>query len=380
MRKKQKLGFAVLLLIYLIVTSSFPAISQSEVQSWIKHRLTRNGGDSRLSSMAVSGDNIHVVWQDDTPGNYDVYYKRSRDNGATWGKPKRLISNAGGSYFPSIAVSGRNIHVVWFDDTPESSVIYYKRSKDNGVTWSKMKRITSVASDFSRPSIAASGRNIHVAWDDGYPGDIFYRRSSDNGATWKKKMRLVRNRGDSSRPFIAVSGRNIHVVWDDDTPGSYEIFYRRSTDNGSTWMKKKHLSHNTTNSYSATIAVTGNNIHVAWYEKALGEIYYKRSRDNGATWKKTKRLTNNAGSSISPAIDVSGGLVYVVWQDTTPGNNEIYYKWSSDGGATWQKQGRLTRNAGYSANPDIALSVGNVHVVWDDNDPGNIEIFYKRGP
>jgi Neuraminidase (sialidase) len=380
MRKKQKLGFAVLLLIYLIVTSSFPAISQSEVQSWIKHRLTRNGGDSRLSSMAVSGDNIHVVWQDDTPGNYDVYYKRSRDNGATWGKPKRLISNAGGSYFPSIAVSGRNIHVVWFDDTPESSVIYYKRSKDNGVTWSKMKRITSVASDFSRPSIAASGRNIHVAWDDGYPGDIFYRRSSDNGATWKKKMRLVRNRGDSSRPFIAVSGRNIHVVWDDDTPGSHVIFYRKSTNHGRTWFKKKRLSHNASDSFSPTIAVTGSNIHVAWCDKVPGEIYYKRSSNNGATWMKTKRLTQNAGSSFSPSIDVWGGIVYVAWEDSTPGNYEIYYKRSSDSGATWERQRRLTRYAGASKNPHAALSASNIHIVWDDMVPGNHEIFYKRGP
>jgi hypothetical protein len=380
MGKKRKLSLTILLLIFLTVSSSSSALSQSDVQSWIKRRLTKSVGDSRLSSIAVSGSTVHVVWQDDTPGNYEIYYRRSKDNGVSWGKSKRLTKNTGGSYFPSIAVSGKNIHVVWFDDTHTNSVIYHKRSSDNGATWSKQKRITQIANDFSRPSLAVSGSNIHVAWKDDLPGEIYYRRSSDNGATWKTKKRLARNKGDSSRPSIAVSGKDIHVVWDDDTPGSYEIFYRRSTDNGSTWMKKKHLSHNTTNSYSATIAVTGNNIHVAWYEKALGEIYYKRSRDNGATWKKTKRLTNNAGSSISPAIDVSGGLVYVVWQDTTPGNNEIYYKWSSDGGATWQKQGRLTRNAGYSANPDIALSVGNVHVVWDDNDPGNIEIFYKRGP
>ncbi len=68
----------------------------------------------------------------------------------------------------------------------------------------------------------------------------------------------------------------------------------------------------------------------------------------GDTWTTNKRLTNNAGASFYPAIAVDGSNIYVVWEDDTPGNPEIYFKKSDDGGATWTTNKRLTNNAGDS--------------------------------
>ena len=39
-----------------------------------------------------------------------------------------------------------------------------------------------------------------------------------------------------------------------------------------------------------------------------------------------KNLSNNAGNSFFPAIAVSGNNVHVVWEDNTPGNTDILYK------------------------------------------------------
>ena len=61
-------------------------------------RLTWNSGDSRLPAIAVdSSGNLHVVWQDDTPGNSEIYYKKSTDGGATWTTSQRLTWNSGAS-------------------------------------------------------------------------------------------------------------------------------------------------------------------------------------------------------------------------------------------------------------------------------------------
>ena len=38
--------------------------------------LTRSSSDSWNASIAVSGLNIHTVWQDGRDGNYEIYYKR----------------------------------------------------------------------------------------------------------------------------------------------------------------------------------------------------------------------------------------------------------------------------------------------------------------
>jgi len=59
--------------------------------------------------------------------------------------------------------------------------------------------------------------------------------------------------------------------------------------------------------------------------------------------------TTTGGSS-------DGSNIYVVWQDNTPGNNEIYYSYSVDGGTSWSEPDNLTNNEGESVRPRIAIS------------------------
>ena len=117
-------------------------------------------------------------------------------------------------------------------------------------------------------------------------------------------------------------------MWEDDTPGNLEIFYKRSTDGGTTWATKR-LTYNFGDSYLPSMAVdSNNNLHVLWGDETTGdsELYYKKSTDGGTTWI-TKRLTYNSGSSSAPAVAVdSNNHIHVVWYDETPGNFEIYYR------------------------------------------------------
>jgi hypothetical protein len=380
----KRVSLSFLLVVVLVLTSSPIAFSQVETQSWIKRRLTRNAGSSINPAIAMSGNYVHVVWSDDSRGNYEIFYKRSSDNGATWGKAKRLTNNFGSSYTPAIAVWGSNIHVVWYDFTPLNAEIYYKRSMDNGVTWGPDRRLTNNAGDSFEADVAVSGNNVHVVWYDYTPGnwEIFYKRSMNNGTTWGKKRRLTNNAGGSYSPVIAASGKNVHVMWEDDRPGNTAIYYRRSTNNGISWGKKMRLTKTTRYIYSPSLALSANSIHVVWYDDTPGndEIYYRRSTDNGTTWGKTRRLTRNTGDSWNPDIAVSGDNVSVVWQDNISGDWEIFYKPSTNNGTTWGKKKRLTHNPGDSWDPSIAMSGGKAHVAWRDDNPGNHEIFYTRGP
>jgi Tol biopolymer transport system component len=100
---------------------------------------------------------------------------------------------------------------------------------------------------------------------------------------------------------------------------------------------------------------------------------------NGYTWTTNKNLTKNAGRSRYPSVAVDGSNVYVVWFDDTLGNPEVYFKKSDDGGATWTKGKKLTNNAGVSLFPSIATDGSNIYVVWEDDTPGNWEIYFKKG-
>ena len=62
------------------------------------------------------GDVLHTIWEDeDTPGNADIFYKR---DGADYDPSIiNLSGDAGSSTNAAIAVLGNNVHIVWQDDT-----------------------------------------------------------------------------------------------------------------------------------------------------------------------------------------------------------------------------------------------------------------------
>jgi hypothetical protein len=110
------------------------------------------------------------------------------------------------------------------------------------------------------------------------------------------------------------------------------------------------------------------------------EIYYKRSINRGLNWGADVRLTNNPGGSGFPSVKSFGSAVHVMWYDSRDGNNEIYYKRSTNEGVNWGADTRLTNNSATSAHPSVSIALSSVHVVWEDNRDGNNEIYYKRNP
>lgn len=173
------------------------------------------------------------------------------------------------------------------------------------------------------------------------------------------------------------------MVWADKTPGNYEIFYNRSTDGGGNWSGLTRLTWNSDSSTHPSIAAdSGTGVHVVWHEEIQGteEIFYKNSSDDGATWSGLKRLTWNDEDSIGPSIATySDNVIHLVWYDTTPGNYEIFYRNSYDTGSSWSALTRLTWDDNNSSNPSIATDTGNgVHIVWEDCKFGAPEILYKN--
>jgi hypothetical protein len=70
--KRRTMKKYIVILFYLIII--FPVITEA---SWTTKRLTYNSGFSESPAMAIDSiDHIHVVWQDNTPTNYDIYYKK----------------------------------------------------------------------------------------------------------------------------------------------------------------------------------------------------------------------------------------------------------------------------------------------------------------
>ena len=354
-------------------------------------RLT-NDPDSSLTTgqsqcIAAIDDMVHVVWYDKRDGNWEVYYKRSTDQGIIWGPDIRLTNNSSGSYYPRIAASGLNIHVVWMDLRDGNDEIYYKRSTDGGLSWGTDTRLTDDADDSRRPCISVSGSVVHVVWHDTRDGnyEIYYKRSTDGGLSWETDTQLTDDDGYSYSSSIAASETNVHVVWNDSRDGNGEIYYKRSIDGGINWGEETRLTNAELTSFFPSIAVSGEDVHVVWNDWRDGyaaEIYYKRSLDEGMSWEEDMRLTyDDWGNSIIPSIAVSNPVMHVVWEDNREGNYHIYYKRSEDGGENWGED-TLISGIGVMSSKESSLAISGsvVHVVWYDDRDWNPEVYYKRNP
>ena len=88
-------------------------------------------------------------------------------------------------------------------------------------------------------------------------------------------------------------------------------------------------------------------------------------------------VSNNPGDSDKPQLAVdANGVVHMVWMDDTPGKLDIYYAWRGNDGV-WSSPFNVSHNPGHSYPPQLALDgKGGVHAVWVDDSPKNLEIYY----
>lgn len=245
-------------------------------------RLTNNSAMSLSPSIVSIGQLVHIVWFDDRDGNFEIYYKRSTNAGIDWGNDIRLTNDPATSLNSSIAAFGTKIHIVWDDNrgnTPQE--LYYKRSTDEGLSWGADIPLTNNSPGASYyPSVSVSGVNIHVVWEDFRSGDeIYYKRSSNEGLNWGTDIPLTNSSGLSSYPSIVASGSLVHATWWDDRDGNREIYYKRSTNTGIIWEAETRLTNNSGISQNVCIAVSETTVHTVWqdHRDGNGEIYYKRN-------------------------------------------------------------------------------------------------------
>lgn len=199
----------------IIVIGIFLLIQPLRAQTWEEpKRLTWTSGNSRCSVIAVDSYNhIHVVWQEETAGHFDIYYMKSTDGAVNWTAEKRITWTPGDSEKPDIAIDSNNhIHVVFKGIVSHYEDIFYKKSTNGGTSWTGNRVTWLYMSDWCRlePAIAADSNNhLHVVFCIYCPGtagyhDVYYKKSTDGGTHWIKFLRLANTVGYTRHPDMPL--------------------------------------------------------------------------------------------------------------------------------------------------------------------------------
>jgi hypothetical protein len=256
----------------------------------------------------------------------------------------------------------------------------FAKSSDRGATFTSARNLSNTTGDSTNPNVAVSGGNVYALWEqvntnttsDATNSEVMFAKSSDAGTNFTSARTLSNNPGVSTNPNVAVSGGDVYVAWEDDSAGSSEIILVRSTNNGVNFAPSRNISNSPGESSDPRIAISENNVYVVWEDYSLGnstesEIMLIRSTNSGANFASAEDLSDTPGQSTDPRIAVSEGNVYVVWEDATPeGNSEIEFVRSADRGVTFSTAKNLSNNDGISFDPRVAVSGNNVYVVWED--------------
>ena len=117
-------------------------------------------------------------------------------------------------------------------------------------------------------------------------------------------------------------------------------------------------------------------LHISFYWLAgLTSIY--PSYASPEFWTAGIPLSLGSGLSREPAICAQEDDVFVAWSDNRLGRWEIFFRFSLDGGLTWQREERVTRSSTDSVQPSIACDGWRVHFVWLESSPTGTQCRYK---
>jgi len=363
--------------------------------------VSSNEGNSEIPEEAMSGNNIYIAWIDDTSGNRDVFFRKSIDQGKTFGDTVNLSNMPGGAYNVQIIAIYNYVFVVWEHTPDNNGQIFFKRSVDYGNTFDKTVSLGNNTGFYGLPQISAavssneeknnsnrinSRINIYTIWHDSSNG-IVLRKSIDGGETFDKPISLSKKYSLSFYPQLAVSSANVYATWvSTQNLGTKNetnnIVFSRSTDAGNTFNNMINLTNNAKLSFDPQISISNNHVYVTWLNGTfigksfplLRDILFKSSNDFGATFDNSAISLNNytGGWTKDPKIKAFDNKVYASWVEKSPGkkNGEIYFRQSIDNGKTFGDIINLSNNTKDSNSHQITLTQGNgnVYVIWvDDN-------------
>ena len=341
---------------------------------------------------------VHVVGHNGS----SLVHRSSEDKGATWGLPQ-VIAPASGNYpmqYGGLYSIADTVYLLTAagDMGPSSQPLDFRKSTNNGASWSSPIRITAPGQELRRANIVAVGDTVHVfggqSGAGGYGTGIYYFRSTNGGVNWDAGRLLYANADASAR--MAVDGTTVHVCFGAKlTTNSFggRSSYLRSIDNGQTWSEPLFIGEDSAESKVQArqqIGAADGHVFAMWQREPIifggtlppDRLGYNHSEDGGLTWSGPKLLPNDTGVNREhhQITMLSGGTVHVAWTHGSPDSpvSPTGYMYSLDYGTNWSRT-EIAISTQDAANlpHGIAADTNCVHIIAE---PGAGTYARRRAP
>lgn len=231
-----------------------------------------------------------------------------------------VITHTTGDY------DGDGFDEILVDDHPTLKILEYVDGQMQ-VTWTQTRPdpIWATSADMRMDGVAnfvvvdfTSNADVMSFWEEERLADAYLNKSLDASSTWPNSAR-----------HILKGGGKLHEEF---TSGG-DIFYRRSSDNGTTWEMTKRISSGEGGYGSGCLAVAhSNSLHLVWQRQIASDrfqVWHSRSLDNGTSWSVPVILPN--ANNIQVGYWQAGGAMPVIAEMST--------SMSTDGGESWEGDG-----------------------------------------
>lgn len=209
---------------------------------------------------------------------------------------------------------------------------------------------------------------------------------------------LTQNYNPSSTDIAINESGEILIAFESNINAAKEIYFVKSTDNGSTWSTPILISDNDgIESSYPKISTINNKVFITWQDKKYGNIYeiFLRRIINGILDADIIPISYNTSSDSMPSFhpdiailnyetNADNNDIVIVWQDMRNSNSEIYYK-KFKVGATIPAITAETIlpfsdiDSISSSQPYIAVdNTNNSFIIsWTDSKDGQPEIYFS---
>jgi hypothetical protein len=335
-----------------------------------------------------SYNNVWVVWDSVTLGNGYIYYSK-RDSLGNCIIPETVLPDPQSSCIGNARVvvdRGNNVHIEWTEPSPTGLGIGYAKLDSNGMI--------IVSPKIAMPGYGGGGNhrydialdkygNINVAWVE-LPLEawqISYTKLDSMGDTLISRVRVSPVGMNSIWPGIGVdSMANIHLGYRTDSAGvSDRLTYSKLDKNGNILISNKVLG---IGMAPTIICDQSQNVHMVYIDPTgpgIGIKYLKLDQDGDFIVPPKTISVHENNNYVHMAMD-SLQFLHVVWHLEVP-MGVVYTKLETLGNYVIPPIAVVdTPQAIWPGCPRIAVDRSNrLHLVWDDQRLGSVDVYYKRG-